>query len=521
MITARREPSPTPSWSCWKARRSGAGWPRGPLPWREAVEIGAAIAEGLAAAHAKGIIHRDLKPENLFLTDDGRVKILDFGLARMDVPSDPQGETGPYVPAATSPGVVMGTAGYMSPEQVRGQSVDSRSDLFSLGCVLYEMVTGRRAFQRETGAETMTAILHDEPPDATHAGNTIPAELGRIIRQCLAKTPNQRLQSAHDLALGLRATASDPALHRVPVARRFSWRLVGIPSALLLLGAVALSVYLLTRGGNGSEKNTPATDAKAVEAIAILPFENDAGDPELEYLSDGIPDSIIRNLYEVRSLKVRPFSSVARYKGRGKDLDLQEVGRQLNVQAVLTGNFIQRKEGLTLRVEFVDVRHLSGIWSAEYDRRRTPIQRMPEEISHQVCVKLGLQLSGEEQKRVSKRYTDNPEAFQLYVQGRRFLDKRTEQGIKRAIACFEEAIKKDQAYALAYSGLADSYLLLVIYSSALQRRGRRSPKPRKRPKARWTKMRSLRKLTPHWHTSANATTGTGPRPSEGSSMPSS
>ena len=192
---------------------------RGPLPWREAVEIGAAVAEGLAAAHAKGIVHRDLKPENLFLTADGRVKILDFGLARVTPLPDTQAETGPYIPAGTDPGTVMGTVGYMSPEQVRGQPADAGSDIFSFGCVLYEMVTGRRAFQRETAAETMTAILHDEPPDPTDSGNPVPAELSRLVRHCLAKGLNQRLHSARDLALALRATASNPGLPSSAVRR--------------------------------------------------------------------------------------------------------------------------------------------------------------------------------------------------------------------------------------------------------------------------------------------------------------
>jgi serine/threonine protein kinase len=187
---------------------------KGPLPWRDVVEFGVAIADGLAAAHAKGIIHRDLKPENLFLTTDDRVKILDFGLARFEPAVNPQEETGPYVPALTAIGMVMGTPAYMSPEQVRGQSVDSRSDLFSFGCVLYEMVTGRRAFQRETDAETMTAILHDEPPDPAPSGHLIPAELVRLIRQCLAKPPERRFQTAAELEetlVAIEQTKSAPA----------------------------------------------------------------------------------------------------------------------------------------------------------------------------------------------------------------------------------------------------------------------------------------------------------------------
>jgi TolB-like protein/Tfp pilus assembly protein PilF len=443
---------------------------RGPLPWREAVEIGAAIVDGLAAAHAKSIVHRDLKPENLFLTSDGRVKILDFGLARVEPISNTQNETSPYVPAPTQPGVVMGTVGYMSPEQVRSQPADARSDIFSFGCVLYEMVTGRRAFQRETAAETMTAILHDEPPEPTTSGQQVPGELGRILRQCLAKTPNQRLQSARDLALGLRATASDPALSRtdlksVPPRRHL---IIGIVAASLLIGVIVAAVYFLTRHGSPHESGTqgsvvkiPAEDAKAIEAIAVLPFENVGGNPETEYLSDGIPESIIKSLYEVRSLKVRPFSSVSRYKGRGKDLDLQEVGRQLNVQAVLTGKLTLRKDRVSLSVELMDVRVLRGLWSDHFDRQRTDIQAVQDEITQQICAKLGIKLTNEDQKRLVKHYTENSKAYDLYLKGRLQLKKITVGAVKKAIEYFQEAIDTDPRYALAYTGLADSYSTLA------------------------------------------------------------
>ena len=394
------------------------------------------------------------------------MKILDFGLARMTPLANVQSETGPYVPAETDAGTVMGTVGYMSPEQVRGQPVDSRSDLFSFGCVLYEMVVGRRPFQRDTAAETMTAILHDEPPDPAGSGNQIPAELGRLIRHCLAKNPNQRLQSARDLALGLRATATDPALHRLPAARRFSWRLVGVTAAVLLIGVIGTSVYLLTRAANHPDAGKAADEPKAIEAIAVLPFENVGGDPEADYLSDGIPESIIRSLYEVHSLKVRPFSTASRYKGRGKDLDLQEVGRQLNVQAVLTGKLTQRKEGLSLSVELVDVRDLRGLWIGQYDRSRNDIQLMHEEIAKQVCVKLGLQLTGDEQKRLTKRGTDNPESYKLYLKGRHFWNKRTRDGLEKAIDFFKKAIDADPTYALAHAGLADAYVVFPYNADA-------------------------------------------------------
>jgi TolB-like protein/Flp pilus assembly protein TadD len=233
-------------------------------------------------------------------------------------------------------------------------------------------------------------------------------------------------------------------------------------AAVLLIGVVAGSVFLLIKSRNRSNVDELA-EGKPIQALAILPFEIVGNDPEAEYLADGIQESIIKNLYEVRSLKVRPFSSVSRYKGRGKDLDLQEVGKQFNVQAVLAGKLTQRKDGLSLSVELVDVRDLSGIWSEQYDRRRTDIQRMPEEIAKRISVRLGLQPTAEEQKRLTKRYTDNPEAYQLYFKGRYFWNKRTEEGMKKGVEYFKEAIEKDRDYALAYAGLGDSYLQLVTY----------------------------------------------------------
>jgi serine/threonine protein kinase len=329
---------------------------KGPLPWREAVEIGAAIAEGLAAAHAKGIIHRDLKPENLFLTADGRVKILDFGLARITPLPEARSETGPYVVAATDASTVLGTVGYMSPEQVRGEPADVRSDLFSFGCVLYEMVTGRRAFQRETAAETMTAILHDEPQGPMGSDHQIPMELGRVIRQCLAKSPNQRLQSARDLALGLRATASDPGLHQPPAANRRFPLIIGIIAASLLIGGIGTAAYFLTQSGNRPETGNPPEEARAIEALAVLPFENVGGDPKTEHLCEGTPDTIIHGLSRLRQrdMKVQSLTSVARYKGRKPDLS--EVRRELGVGVIVTGRLHQQGDRLSVSVALIDVR---------------------------------------------------------------------------------------------------------------------------------------------------------------------
>jgi len=399
---------------------------KGPLPWREAVEIGAAIAEGLAAAHAKGIIHRDLKPENLFLTADGRVKILDFGLARITPPPIAQSETSPYVSAGTDAGMVMGTVGYMSPEQVRGQPADAPSDLFSFGCVVYEMVMGQRAFQCETAAETMTAILHDEPPGLPDSGTHIPAELSRLIRQCLAKNPSQRLNSARDLALGLRAAASDPRL-QPPTARRSSHCIV---------------------------------EASAVEAIAVLPFENVGGDPKTEFLSDGLADHLIISLSQMRrhGLKVRPFSSVSRYKRRL--MDVPTIGRELNVQDVVTGALHQSGDDLWISVALVDAREDNHLWGKRYQAKLGGILDLQDQIARDVAANLSLRLTGEEEQRLTKRYTEDPEAYLLYREAHYHWNKFTEEGLSTAIEYCQRALKHDPNYALAYVGLAQCYVLL-------------------------------------------------------------
>jgi serine/threonine-protein kinase len=435
---------------------------KGPLSWREAVEIGAAIAEGLAAAHAKGIIHRDLKPENLFLTADGRMKILDFGLARMTPLPNAQTETSPYVSEGTDAGTVMGTVGYMSPEQVRGEPADARSDLFSFGCVLYEMVTGKRAFQRTTAAETMTAILHDEPQGPMGSDHQIPMELGRVIRQCLAKSPNQRLQSARDLALGLRATGSDPGLHHPPAANRRFSLIIGIVAASLLIGGIGTAVYFLTRNVNRPETGNPPEEAKAIEAVAVLPFDNVGGDPKTEHLSEGIPDTIIHSLSRMRQrdLKVRSLTSVAHYKGRKPELG--EVRRELGVGAVVTGRLQQRGNSLSVSVALIDVRDGSELWGRQYDKKLDNILALQDEIAKDIAANLRLHLTGEEERRLTKRGTDNPEAFQLYLKGRYFWDKRTREGLEKAIEYFRKATDADPTYALAYAGLADAYAIFPI-----------------------------------------------------------
>ncbi len=386
---------------------------RGPLPWRKAVEIGAALAEGLAAAHSKGITHRDLKPENIFLTRDGRVKVLDFGLARVEAgPASADAQT------QTQAGTVMGTPGYMSPEQVRGISAGPASDIFSLGCVLYEMISGGRAFAGQTAAEAMSSILRDTPGELGASGAQVPAELDRPIFCCLEKNPEERFQSARDLAFHLKAILNAP------------------------VGA--------------------APSSRALDSIAVLPFSNASNDPDTEYLCDGVTESILNSLAQVGQLRVTPRSTVFRYKSR--EVDPQTVGRELNVRVVLTGRMIQRGENLVVSAELVDVAAGSQLWGERYHRKISDIFALEEEIARKISESLRLKLSGQEKTRLAKRFTENTEAYQLYLRGRHHWTKRTPDHVRKGLEYVQKAIEKDPSYALAYSGLADCYSILGVYS---------------------------------------------------------
>lgn len=409
-----------------------------PLDWRRAVEIVATVAEGLAAAHAKGIIHRDLKPENLFLTTDGRVKILDFGLARVEPKSQPDAETVPHVAAHTDTGTIIGTVGYMSPEQLRGQPVDARSDIFSLGCVLYEMLAGRRAFHRDTAADAAVATLHEHPAPLEKLGKSVPGEVERSVFRCLAKRAEDRFPSAGELAAALRATLAgwDEVHRQAPTASR--------PAPVEPV------------------RPSPRRSRKAIDSIAVLPLSNAGGDPNMEYLSDGVTESIINTLSRFPKLRVMARSTVFRYKGR--DVDALEVGRTLGVRAVLTGRVVQRGSRLTISTELVDVADGSQIWGEQYNRELAEIFAVEESIAREIADKLRLRISGEQRKRLGKRQTQNTEAYQHYLRGRFHWNKRVESELRKAIKHFEQAIEIDPGYALAYAGLADSYGLLTAWT---------------------------------------------------------
>jgi eukaryotic-like serine/threonine-protein kinase len=426
-----------------------------PLPWRKAVEIGASVAEGLAAAHAKGIIHRDLKPGNLFLTADGRVKILDFGLARIEPPTTPSGDTGPYIPAETETGVVMGTVGYMSPEQVRGQPVDARSDLFALGCVLYEMVAGNRAFAAASASEVQAAILRDDPPGLADPRHPVPAKLEQLIRRCLEKKPEGRYQSARDLASELRAMTSDSGGQR---PRPIVWLAAAVGLVLALVSTAVLFVVLNHQSGPPDADKAGGPGA-AINAVAVLPFEGPGSEPDAEFLGDGISEIIINRLSSLRNLRVRPFSAVTRYKGQNPDPS--EVGRELKVQALLTGRVVRQGDRLAVSAQLVDLRDNSLLWGDRYALQFADVFAIQEDIALRISTTLRGRLTGEEERRVAKRHTDNTDAFQSFLRGRHYLNTLNgEDDANRAIASFQQALAQDPDYALAYAGLAEAYYML-------------------------------------------------------------
>ena len=426
---------------------------RARMSWREAAELGYDIADGLAAAHSRGITHRDLKPENVFLTGSGRPKILDFGLARRERLADPAEHREQTRTQETEPGALLGTVGYMAPEQVSGLAADARSDIFSLGCMLYEMVTGSQPFSGRTGAETLASILRDDPIEPTLAGRPVPAELAGVIRHCLEKRPEQRFQTARDLTFALKSilvgTPSTLPLPAQPAPRRKRAVAISAAAAAVALAAVLLIVMrgLTSRGS-------------AVPSVAVLPFQNLSGDSGQDYFVDGMTDELIANLAKVQKLRVISRTSVMRYKGTKKPIP--QIARELNVDSIVEGSVLRSGPRVRITVQLIRAAPEQNLWAESYEKNLTDVLTVQSEAARSIVGEIKVLLTPEEGKRLAKARPIDPEAYDAYLKGRFYWSKFTGDDYQTAIGFFQKAIEKDPTYAPAYAGLAHVHRALAF-----------------------------------------------------------